>query len=69
VAEGITINGFAIVQRTRVTAETATLDRYFADALIGGPNAFIGTGRHRDDTQGCQAKAGAGERRAGGQWA
>jgi hypothetical protein len=50
-AEGITINGLAIMLRTspRAQGDTATLDRYFADALIGGPLAFVMTVRHPDD--------------------
>jgi hypothetical protein len=50
-AEGVTINGLAIMLRTspRATGDTATLDRYFADALIGGPLSFVMTVRHRDD--------------------
>jgi hypothetical protein len=50
-ADGITINGLAIMLRTspRATGDTATLDRYFADALIGGPLAFVMTVRHPDD--------------------
>jgi hypothetical protein len=50
-AEGITINGLAIMIRARPggTEEADTLDRYFADALIGGPLSFAHTVRHRDD--------------------
>ncbi len=50
-AQGITINALAIMLRTspRGTGDTATLDRYFADALIGGPLAFVMTVRHRDE--------------------
>ncbi len=50
-AEGITINGLAIMLRTspRATGDIVTLDRYFADALIGGPLAFVMAVRHRDD--------------------
>jgi hypothetical protein len=50
-AEGITINGLAIMLRTspRATGDTVTLDRYFADALIGGPLSFVHSVRHRDD--------------------
>jgi hypothetical protein len=50
-AQGITINGLAIMLRTspRATDDTATLDRYFADALIGGPLAFVMTVRRPDD--------------------
>ncbi len=50
-ARDITINGLAIMLRTspRATGDTATLDRYFADALIGGPLAFVMTVRHPDD--------------------
>jgi hypothetical protein len=50
-AEGITINGLAIMIRARPggTEEADTLDRYFADVLIGGPLSFAHTVRHRDD--------------------
>jgi hypothetical protein len=50
-AEGITINGLAIMIRARPggSEEADTLDRYFADALIGGPLSFAHTVRHRDD--------------------
>jgi len=49
-ADGITINALAVVLRTSPRAEndTATLDRYFADALIGGPASFVMTVRHPD---------------------
>jgi hypothetical protein len=49
-AAGITINALAVVLRTSPKAEndTATLDRYFADALIGGPLSFVITVRHPD---------------------
>lgn len=49
-AQGITINALAIVLRASPQSEDAlTLDRYFADALIGGPLAFVMTVRHPDD--------------------
>jgi hypothetical protein len=50
-AKGITINGLAIMIRARPggSDEADTLDRYFADALIGGPLAFVMTVRHADD--------------------
>jgi len=50
-AQGITINALAIVLRAspQATGDTATLDRYFADALIGGPLSFVMTIRHPDD--------------------
>jgi len=49
-ASGITINALAVVLRTSPRAENdiATLDRYFADALIGGPLSFVMTVRHPD---------------------
>ena len=49
-AEGITINGLAIMLRTSPQSlDATTLDRYFADALVGGPLAFVMTVRHPDD--------------------
>ncbi len=50
-ARGVTINALAIMLRTspRAMDDAATLDRYFADALIGGPAAFVMTVRHPDD--------------------
>ena len=48
-AEGITINALAIVLRASPQSlDATTLDRYFADALIGGPGAFVMTVRHSD---------------------
>ena len=49
-AEGIVINGLAIMLRARPggTGETDTLDRYFAEQVIGGPGAFVLAVRHAD---------------------
>ena len=49
-AEGIVINGLAIMLRARPggTGEADTLDQYFAEELIGGPGAFMLAVRHPD---------------------
>lgn len=39
VASGIIINGLAII--IRPSAGTASLDRYYADCVIGGPGSFV----------------------------
>jgi len=49
-AEGIVINGLAIMLRARPggTGEADTLDQYFAEQVIGGPGAFMIAVRHPD---------------------
>jgi len=49
-AEGIVINGLAIMLRARPggTGESDTLDQYFAEEVIGGPGAFMIAVRHPD---------------------
>jgi Protein of unknown function (DUF1194) len=51
VLAGITINGLAILN------ESPTLDRYYADHVIGGPDAFIVTARdYRDFAEAIRRK-------------
>jgi hypothetical protein len=41
VARGVTINGLPIMLRRPDRREDATLDAYYRDCVIGGPNAFM----------------------------
>ena len=49
-ADGITINGLAIMLRARPggTAEVDTLDTYFVNEVAGGPGSFVIAVHHRD---------------------
>jgi hypothetical protein len=50
VADGIVINGLAIMLRARPrgTAEADTIDRYYEREVLGGPGAFLVTVHHPD---------------------
>jgi hypothetical protein len=41
IAQGVTINGLPITLRNPDRRENATLDAYYRDCVIGGPNAFM----------------------------
>ncbi|MEE1656912.1 DUF1194 domain-containing protein [Microvirga sp. CF3062] len=41
IAQGVTINGLPIALRDPDQRENATLDAYYRDCVIGGPNAFM----------------------------